>query len=144
MATRAFTGNPSQIIVEQLAASGVKYLFYNSGSREARFFDALHSHSGIHGILALHEGTVAAMAGGYAQVRGERDGCDCGKSHVRYPLNERDVRKDGELHAVLLSASKTSAVGRGSVVSPGEQLCQALCKCESSRAKTFWTPPARG
>ena len=43
-------------------------MFYNSGSREARFFDALHAHPDIHGILALHEGSVAAMAGGYAQV----------------------------------------------------------------------------
>ncbi len=65
---RPITGNPSQIMVEQLAASGVKYLFYNSGSREARFFDALHVHPDIDGILALHEGSVAAMAGGYTQV----------------------------------------------------------------------------
>lgn len=58
-------------MVEQLAASGTKYLFYNSGSREARFFDALHSHRDIHGILALHEGTVTAMAGGYSQVKSD-------------------------------------------------------------------------
>lgn len=62
------TANPSQIMVEQLAASGVKYVFYNSGSREARFFDALHVHPDIDGILALHEGSVASMAGGYTQV----------------------------------------------------------------------------
>jgi benzoylformate decarboxylase len=55
-------------MVEQLAASGVKYIFYNSGSREARFFDALQTHPDIHGILALHEGNVASMAGGYAQA----------------------------------------------------------------------------
>ena len=71
MKRRQFTGNPSQVMVEQLAASGTKYLFYNSGSREARFFDALHSHKDIHGILALHEGTVTAMAGGYSQVNAE-------------------------------------------------------------------------
>jgi benzoylformate decarboxylase len=68
MKLRPITANPSQLIIEQLAASGVKYLFYNSGSREAPFFDALHVHPNIHGILALHEGSVAAMAGGYAQV----------------------------------------------------------------------------
>jgi len=56
-------------MVEQLAASGIKYVFYNSGSREAHFFDALHTHNAVHGILALHEGSVAAMAGGYTQVR---------------------------------------------------------------------------
>lgn len=71
MKRRQFTGNASQIMVEQLAASGTKYLFYNSGSREARFFDALLSHDKIHGILALHEGTVAAMAGGYSQVKSD-------------------------------------------------------------------------
>ena len=71
MQMRSFTGNPSQLIVEQLAASGVKYVFYNSGSREALFFDALYRHPDIHGILALHEGTVTAMAGGYTQAKGD-------------------------------------------------------------------------
>ena len=68
MQMRSITANPSQVMVEQLAALDVKYLFYNSGSREARFFDALHVHPDIHGILALHEGTVAAQAGGYTQA----------------------------------------------------------------------------
>ena len=68
MKTRPMTANPSQIMIEQLAALGVKYVFNNSGSREARFFDALHAHPEIHGILALHEGSVTAMAAGYAQV----------------------------------------------------------------------------
>ena len=63
------TANASQIIVEQLVASGVKYVFNNSGSREARFFDSLHAHNDIHGILALHEGSVTAMAGGYTQAK---------------------------------------------------------------------------
>ena len=68
MRRRPITANPSQIMVEQLAACGVKYLFYNSGSREAQFFDALYAHPDIHGILALHEGSVTALAGGYTQV----------------------------------------------------------------------------
>ena len=68
MGFRPITATPTQIMVEQLAASGVKYVFYNSGSREARFFDALHVHPEVEGILALHEGSVAAMAGGYTQV----------------------------------------------------------------------------
>ncbi len=65
------TANPSQIMVEQLAALGIRYVFYNPGSREARFFDSLHAHPDIHGILALHEGSVTAMAGGYTQVKGD-------------------------------------------------------------------------
>ena len=71
MAIKNMTGNPSQIIVEQLAASGVKYVFYNSGSREANFFDALHANPDVNGILGLHEGSVTAMAGGYTQVNGD-------------------------------------------------------------------------
>ena len=71
MPTRQITGTPSQIMVEQLRASGVTKVFYNSGSREAPFFDALHESPDIHGILALHEGSVTAMAGGYTQVRGD-------------------------------------------------------------------------
>ena len=71
MQMRTLTANPSQLIVEQLVASGVNYVFYNSGSREAHFFDALYRHPDIHGILALHEGSVTAMAGGYTQARGD-------------------------------------------------------------------------
>ena len=68
MQTRKITANASHLILEQLAASGVKYVFNNSGSREALFFNELHSRPDIHGILALHEGAVTAMAGGYTQA----------------------------------------------------------------------------
>ena len=68
MKTRQMTDNASHLIVEQLAASGVKYVFNNSGSREALFFNELHSRTDIHGILGLHEGAVTAMAGGYTQA----------------------------------------------------------------------------
>ncbi len=71
MRKRTITGHPSRVMVEQLAASGVKYVFNNSGSREALFFDTLHAHPNIHGILGLHEGSVTAMAGGYSQVRAD-------------------------------------------------------------------------
>ena len=68
MDSRQFTGNPAQVIVEQLVASGVKYVFNNPGSREALFFDAIHSNPNIHGIVSLHEGSVTATAGGFAQA----------------------------------------------------------------------------
>jgi len=71
MPMRPITANPSQLIVEQLAAAGVPYVFYNSGSREAHFFDALQAHPAIHGILGLHEGSVTAAAGGYTQVKAD-------------------------------------------------------------------------
>lgn len=68
---RPITANPSQVMVEQLAACGINYVFYNSGSREARFFNTLSAHKDINGILALHEGSVTAMAGGYTQVNND-------------------------------------------------------------------------
>ncbi|NQW16641.1 MAG: thiamine pyrophosphate-binding protein [Chloroflexi bacterium] len=71
MSIRQITGNPSELILEQLVASGIKYVFYNSGSREAPFFDSLESRTDINGILALHEGIVTSMAGGFAQVDGK-------------------------------------------------------------------------
>ena len=71
MLTTPITGTPSEVLVEQLVASGIKYVFYNSGSREALFFDALNNNPNIDGILALHEGSVASMAGAYTQVNSE-------------------------------------------------------------------------
>ncbi|MDE2787080.1 MAG: thiamine pyrophosphate-binding protein [Chloroflexota bacterium] len=68
MQTREMTANASRLMVEQMVASGVKYVFNNSGSREALFFNELHSRSDIHGVLGLHEGAVTAMAGGYTQA----------------------------------------------------------------------------
>ena len=47
MLTTPITGTPSEVLVEQLVASGIKYVFYNSGSREALFFDALNSNPNI-------------------------------------------------------------------------------------------------
>ena len=69
MPIREITANASHLIMEQLVASGVKYVFNNSGSREALFFNELHSRPDIHGILGLHEGAVTAMAGGYTQAK---------------------------------------------------------------------------
>jgi benzoylformate decarboxylase len=71
MTTHPMTANASRVMVEQLVASGVKYVFYNSGSREARFFDSLHANPNIEGVLSLHEGIVTAAAGGYSQVKGD-------------------------------------------------------------------------
>ena len=71
MLTTPITGTASEVLVEQLVASGIRYVFYNSGSREALFFEALNSNPNIDGILALHEGSVASMAGAYTQVNSE-------------------------------------------------------------------------
>ena len=71
MNTTAISGTASEVMIEQFVASGIKYVFYNSGSREALFFDALNNNPKIHGVLALHEGTVASMAGAYTQVNND-------------------------------------------------------------------------
>ena len=69
MHVRRVTAAPSQIMIEQLAASGVRFVFNNPGSLEALFFDSLHAHPRVHGIVALHETSVIAMAGGYTQAK---------------------------------------------------------------------------
>jgi len=67
---RAFTGTGGQLIVEQLKAAGVKYLFINPGSYEVGFLDAFLDQP-IQLILCLHEGIVVSAADGYAKVSGE-------------------------------------------------------------------------
>ena len=61
MLAREMTANASHLIVEQLAALGVKYVFNNSRSREALFFNELHSRPDIHCILGLHEGPAGRV-----------------------------------------------------------------------------------
>ena len=92
MKTRQMTANASHLIVEQLAASGVKYVFNNSGSREALFFNELHSRPDIHGILGLHEGAVTAMAGGYTQAN-----LQPGVMVVHLVLQRRVMRKHAQV-----------------------------------------------
>ena len=115
MITKQMTGTPSDVLVEQLVASGVKYVFYNSGSREAPFFDALHERSDIDGILALHEGSVTAMAGGYTTV--------CVMSDANKPLDSPEsikyiVDKSKELPISILP------IGSLSVNHKGKELCE--------------------
>jgi benzoylformate decarboxylase len=56
-------------MLDQLAASEVKFVFNNPGSLEAAFFDSLHADPRVHGIVALHETSVISMAGGYTQAK---------------------------------------------------------------------------
>ena len=70
MKARSFTGTGGQLIIEQLKAAGVKYLFTNPGSYEVGFFDAFLDEP-IQLILCLHEGIVISAADGYAKVSRE-------------------------------------------------------------------------
>lgn len=59
-----------RITCESLRLWGVEYVFGNTGAYEAGFVDALIDFPDIHYVLGLHEGSVMAMADGYARVTG--------------------------------------------------------------------------
>ena len=58
-------------LAEQLIASGVKYVFGNSASEDAQFYEALVDRPQLKYILTPHEGPGAAMAAGYVKASGE-------------------------------------------------------------------------
>jgi len=60
-----------QITCETLKLWGVEYVFGNTGAYEAGFVDALIDYPDIHYVLGLQEGSVMAMADGYARVTGK-------------------------------------------------------------------------
>lgn len=68
---RIFEGTGGAAFAEQLIASGVKYVFGNSASDDAHFYEALVDRPQLTYILTPHEGPGAAMAMGYIQASGE-------------------------------------------------------------------------
>ncbi|MBI2822720.1 MAG: thiamine pyrophosphate-binding protein [Acidobacteria bacterium] len=70
-AVRIFQGNGAEAFAEQLIASGVKYLFGNSASEDAAFYEALVDRPQLTYILTPHEGPGAAMARGYIMASGQ-------------------------------------------------------------------------
>jgi len=64
------TGTGGELMVEQMKAAGVRYLFTNPGSFEVGFFDAFLDQP-MQLIMGLHEGIVISMADGYNKVCGE-------------------------------------------------------------------------
>ncbi len=69
---RIFEGTGGEAFAEQLIASGVKYIFGNSSSSDAPFYDALVDRPQLNYILTPHEGPGAAMAAGYVKASGQR------------------------------------------------------------------------
>ena len=69
---RIFEGTGGEAFAEQLIASGVKYIFGNSSSSDAPFYDALVDRPQLNYILTPHEGPGAAMAAGYVKASGKR------------------------------------------------------------------------
>ena len=68
---KAFQGHGGACFAEQLIASGVKYVFGNSASEDAQFYEALVDRPQLKYILTPHEGPGAAMAAGYVKASGE-------------------------------------------------------------------------
>src|SRR5512133_3221430 len=70
-AVKLFQGTGGEAFAEQLIASGVKYVFGNSASEDAHFYDALLDRPQLQYILTPHEGPGAAMAAGYVKASGQ-------------------------------------------------------------------------
>src|SRR5256712_1277371 len=68
---KAFQGSGGACFAEQLIACGVKYVFGNSASEDAQFYEALADRPQLKYILTPHEGPGAAMAAGYVKASGE-------------------------------------------------------------------------
>src|SRR5438034_4701440 len=70
-AIKLVEGTGAECFAEQLIASGVKYIFGNSASEDAHFYEALVDRPQLKYILTPHEGPGAAMAAGYVKASGE-------------------------------------------------------------------------
>ncbi|HET9247383.1 MAG TPA: thiamine pyrophosphate-binding protein, partial [Xanthobacteraceae bacterium] len=68
---KPFQGTGGAAFAEQLIACGVKYVFGNSASEDAQFYEALVDRPQLKYILTPHEGPGAAMAAGYIKASGE-------------------------------------------------------------------------
>src|SRR6266566_1203880 len=68
---KPFQGTGGAAFAEQLIGCGVKYVFGNSASEDAQFYEALVDRPQLKYILTPHEGPGAAMAAGYIKASGE-------------------------------------------------------------------------
>jgi len=68
---RQMHGTGGALLVAQLKAAGVEYIFFNPSSGAGPIFDALVDEPSIQIIKGLQEGAVAAMADGYAKASGK-------------------------------------------------------------------------
>src|SRR5438309_4220074 len=68
---KSFEGHGGAAFAEQLIASGGKYVFGNSASEDAEFYEALVDRPQLKYILTPHEGPGAAMCAGYIKASQE-------------------------------------------------------------------------
>jgi benzoylformate decarboxylase len=65
---KVFEGTGGELLAEQLMASGVEYVFGNSGTGDSGFYEALVDRPQLKYIMVPHEGPLSAMAAGYAKA----------------------------------------------------------------------------
>jgi len=65
---KQFQGTGGACFAEQLMACGVKYVFGNSASEDAQFYEALVDRPQLQYVISPHEGPGAAMAAGYIKA----------------------------------------------------------------------------
>ena len=63
------------VVVEVLRSEGIRYVFGNPGTTELPLVDAVAAAADLRYVLALHEGTVVAMAEGHALASGRPAVC---------------------------------------------------------------------
>ena len=71
MGKKQVVGTGGELLVHQLLAQGVEYVFTNTGSAEAGFFNALLTVPGIQPVLILAESIVLSAADGYGKASGK-------------------------------------------------------------------------
>lgn len=71
MEKHTIIGTGGELLVHQLLAQGVDYVFTNTGSAEAGFFNGLLAVPGVQPILLLAESLVLSAADGYAKASGQ-------------------------------------------------------------------------
>src|SRR5258706_10796425 len=68
MERKTVVGTGGELLVHQLVAQGVEYVFTNTGSAEAGFFNGLLAVPGVQPILLLAEPLVLSAADGYGKI----------------------------------------------------------------------------
>ena len=68
---RRVRGTGGDLLVAQLKEAGLKYVFFNPSSPSGAIFDALVDAPELQPILVLQEGSLAAIADGYAKASGK-------------------------------------------------------------------------
>jgi thiamine pyrophosphate-dependent acetolactate synthase large subunit-like protein len=76
---RQMRGTGGALMVAQLKAGGIEYVFFNPSTGTAPIFDALVDEPQIHVIHTLQEGAAVAMADGYAKASGKTPFVTCAR-----------------------------------------------------------------